>query len=114
MYEYKAVIREVYDGDTVRADIDLGFGMWMHRQALRLAGIDAPELRGETIGAGRAARDFLRNLLLDEPVVIRTHKAGKYGRWLAEIYRELAGGGRVLVNAELIEAGHAVPYPPNP
>ena len=27
MYEYKAIITSVYDGDTVTANIDLGFGV---------------------------------------------------------------------------------------
>jgi len=47
LYHYKAHITKVYDGDTVTADIHLGFNMVMRKQKLRLLGIDTPEIRGE-------------------------------------------------------------------
>ena len=43
MYEYKCKIRKVVDGDTVDVDIDLGFGVWLRKQRVRLVGIDTPE-----------------------------------------------------------------------
>ena len=46
MFEYRAHIIKVYDGDTVTADIDLGFNVILKKQKLRLIGIDAPEIRG--------------------------------------------------------------------
>ncbi|MCW4050800.1 MAG: thermonuclease family protein, partial [Candidatus Bathyarchaeota archaeon] len=85
-YTYRAVVVSVYDGDTIRADIDLGFGFWAHRRPLRLADIDAPELRGDTLEAGRVARDFLKKLVMGRDVLIETSKSGKYGRWLADVY----------------------------
>jgi micrococcal nuclease len=45
MYEYRCKIAKVIDGDTVDVDIDLGFGMWMHKERIRLHGIDTPESR---------------------------------------------------------------------
>lgn len=45
MYEYKAVISRVVDGDTVDVDIDLGFNVWLKKQRIRLYGIDTPESR---------------------------------------------------------------------
>ena len=45
MYEYKAKVLRVVDGDTVDVDIDLGFGIWMHRERVRMMGIDTPESR---------------------------------------------------------------------
>ena len=45
MYEYKCKIRKVVDGDTVDVDIDLGFGVWLRKQRVRLVGIDTPESR---------------------------------------------------------------------
>ena len=45
MYEYKAKILRVVDGDTVDVDIDLGFGVWLHRERVRMMGIDTPESR---------------------------------------------------------------------
>ena len=46
-YLYKATVTEVYDGDTITVDIDLGLNVWLKDQTLRLLGIDTPELRGE-------------------------------------------------------------------
>ena len=40
MYEYRCKIVKVIDGDTVDVDIDLGFGVWMKKQRIRLYGID--------------------------------------------------------------------------
>ena len=45
MYEYRAKLLRVIDGDTVDVDIDLGFGVWMHKERIRLYGIDTPESR---------------------------------------------------------------------
>ena len=45
MYEYKCKVRKIVDGDTVDVDIDLGFGVWLRKQRVRLVGIDTPESR---------------------------------------------------------------------
>ena len=42
MYEYKCKVVKVVDGDTVDVDIDLGFGVWLRKQRVRLVGIDTP------------------------------------------------------------------------
>ena len=47
MYEYKAIVKKVYDGDTITVDIDLGFGITFNDKSIRLSGIDTPEIRGE-------------------------------------------------------------------
>ena len=44
MYEYRCNVVHIVDGDTVDVDIDLGFGVWMKKQRIRLSGIDAPEI----------------------------------------------------------------------
>ena len=116
MYEYKAICIAVYDGDTITVDIDLGFGIWMKKQKIRLYGINAPELRGGTIetkAAGRASRDRLRELILDKEIRIKTHKEdkkGKYGRWLGWAFLKPRDTGlRILsVNERLVAEGHAV------
>lgn len=46
MYTYRALVKSIYDGDTLRADIDLGFGVILADQSLRLLGIDTPEIKG--------------------------------------------------------------------
>jgi micrococcal nuclease len=88
LYRYKAVITDVYDGDTVTADIDLGMGVWLRGQRIRLYGINAPELRGDEREQGMVSRDWLQETVLGQNVVLRTHKdqTGKFGRWLAEIF----------------------------
>ena len=45
MYEYKCKMVKVVDGDTIDVDIDLGFGVWMRNQRIRMHGIDTPESR---------------------------------------------------------------------
>lgn len=88
MYQYRALVTKVYDGDTITVDIDLGFGTWQKGQKIRLYGIDTPEVRGTERAAGLVSRDWLRNAILDTIIVVKTHKdkKGKYGRWLGDIY----------------------------
>lgn len=106
-YWYAAHVVSVYDGDTLRCDIDLGFGVCLRNQALRLYGLDTPELRGDERDAGLAAKSFVVDWLAKRGrnVTLHTHRdrRGKYGRWLAVVY---GANGRNL-NADLIAAGHA-------
>lgn len=60
MYEYRAFVRKVYDGDTVTVDIDLGFDVVLQKQKIRLLRINAPEVRGEQRQEGLKSRDALR------------------------------------------------------
>lgn len=110
-YTYFATVVSVYDGDTITADIDLGFGIKHEGQKLRLFGIDAPEVRGEERPEGLKTRDWMRGHLPEgAKVVIKTHKAdkkGKYGRWLAEIIAEIPGEGWVCLNQRLVALGLA-------
>ena len=59
LYHYRAVVTDVYDGDTVTVDVDLGFHVWVHGEKIRLAHIDAPERKGATKAEGLASGDFL-------------------------------------------------------
>ena len=64
MYEYKCKIRKVVDGDTVDVDIDLGFGVWLRKQRVRLVGIDTPESRTKDLEEkkyGLAQKSFSQN-----------------------------------------------------
>ena len=45
MYEYRAKVIKVIDGDTVDVDIDLGFGIILTDERVRIMGIDTPESR---------------------------------------------------------------------
>lgn len=116
LYEYRAIVDSIYDGDTVRCSIDLGFGIWRRDEPLRLLGINAPEVRGEKREAGIASRDALRTRILGKLVWLRTVRPtvenfpgqdmrDKYGRYLATIWDEEGD-----VNAWMVEQGHAVSY----
>lgn len=111
MYTYKAIITAVYDGDTITADIDLGFRSWLKKVKLRLFGINTPEVRGENKERGKLVRDIVRDMILDKEVILRTYKdkQGKYGRWLADVYIEI-DGKEVHLNQWLVEQNMAVPY----
>ena len=49
MYEYNAELDRVVDGDTVDVNIDLGFGIWIRDERVRVMGIDTPELRSRDL-----------------------------------------------------------------
>ena len=109
LYHYKALITSVYDGDTVTATVDLGLFIKKEKVKIRLYGIDAPELRGETLEKGRESRDFLRSLILDEEIVIQTIKdtKGKYGRYIAKLWMEKEGN-TICINDYIVDKGLAV------
>jgi len=109
LYHYKALITSVYDGDTVTATVDLGLFIKKEKVKIRLYGINAPELRGETLKQGRESRDFLRSLVLNQKVVIQTIKdgKGKYGRYLANIWLDISGD-MVCINDYIVENDLAV------
>lgn len=113
LYAYRAEIVRVVDGDTVIADIDLGFHTWRRGERLRLIGIDAPEPRGATRVAGRASGEALRQIIEGRNVTICTEKdrQGKFGRYLAWIFLDEAGGPATSVNAWLVRNGFARPLP---
>lgn len=93
MYEYRAKVLKVHDGDTIRVEADLGFDV-RHILNVRFYGINTPELRGEELEAGLVARDWLRTQLPEgSSVVLKTYKdrREKFGRYLAEVYCDALG-----------------------
>ncbi len=104
MYEYKARWIEVLDGDTVRAELDLGLDTY-HRLTLRLAGINAPEMGTPE---GEASKKALIERLANSAVLVRTIKdqREKYGRFLGIL--EVGG---LNVNQWLMDNGFAKAYP---
>ena len=112
MYEYKARLLRVVDGDTVDAMVDLGFNVWI-KQRIRLYGVDTWECRTrdkEEKKKGLAAKAFTKEML-GEPKLGRfkivSHGVGKYGRVLGEIYVE----GQLNSLNDLLKAnGHAYSY----
>ena len=118
MYTYKCKILRVVDGDTVDVDIDLGFGVWMHRERVRISGIDAPESRTRDRVEklfGMSAKERVRELLPVGSTATLTCKeydsTGKFGRIIAdfEVYSHAQDAWTSLSNI-LVAEGHAVPY----
>jgi micrococcal nuclease len=116
MYEYKCKILRVVDGDTVDVDIDLGFGVWLRKERVRMMGIDTPESRTrdkEEKKFGLAAKDFVKSKMpVGSMQVLKTEidksgddKKGKFGRIL----------GDFLIDEDrltdiMVSEGHAVAY----
>jgi micrococcal nuclease len=91
MYEYKATVKRVIDGDSLVLDIDLGFYIFMNETKIRLYGLDTPEMNSDDpllrLQAVLATRYLYDNLPVGSKVVIKTvlDKREKYGRLLATI-----------------------------
>jgi micrococcal nuclease len=106
MYQYKAKVIDVYDGDTITAMVDLGFYHYQQMK-FRLYGINTPEIRGEDRDRGIAVRDIVRGMILDKEVIINSYKdkQEKYGRYLANILID-----DLDLNQWLVQNGHAEEY----
>ena len=115
MYEYRCKVVHIVDGDTVDVDIDLGFGVWMKEQRIRLYGIDTPESRTRDLEEkkyGLAAKAYLTGMLDDEAgIILKTYKdkEGKFGRILGELWRTTNYADQ-SINEYMIEKHHAVRY----
>jgi len=110
MFEYRCKLIKVVDGDTIDVDIDLGFGVWLRDQRVRLYGIDTPESRTRDLEEkkyGLAAKDFLIKWTGAGELTIKTHKdeRGKFGRILGEIWTF-----KTNINDKMVYEHHAVPY----
>jgi micrococcal nuclease len=104
MYEYRAVVLRVVDGDTVHLDVDLGFDV-KRRDSFRFYGINAPEI---STAAGKTAKAWLeKRLPVGAVVSVRTQKdkREKYGRYLGTIFLD-----DVNINEQLVTEGHAQRY----
>ena len=110
LYQYKAIVTSVYDGDTCTVDIDLGLHTWVRGEKIRLMRINAPEVRGKSRTKGLRSRDYLRELILDKEIIIGTfkYKKGKYGRYLGEIWLNMDGKDYINVNDLLVKKKYAV------
>jgi len=96
MYEYNAFVIRVVDGDTYDVQIDLGFGLTYgstrHPVRLRLRGVDTPETWRPKTDAerehGEKTTSFVKDLIEEAYVKIKTYKLGIYGRYEADVFVE--------------------------
>ncbi len=117
MYEYKVKITRVVDGDTVDAEVDLGFDTFI-KDRIRLMGLDTPESRTRNKkekALGLAAKAYLKELLRENKgdIILRTSKEGKgkFGRILGKFKIYDAKVDReTTLNEWMIENHYAVAY----
>ena len=122
--KYDVKLIKVVDGDTVDVDIDLGFGIWLHDERVRIMGIDTPESRTRDKIEdlfGEAAKARVKELFKSEHVKLITEEdrkgedmKGKFGRILGDFEIEYKQENNAIVMKRLtqvmIEEGHAVAY----
>jgi len=117
MYTYKISPLKVVDGDTIDAEIDLGFDIKVKKR-VRFMGINAPESRTKDLeekAKGLAAKNRVKALLDGcENIQLKSHGIGKFGRCLGEIMLDMVDGQEKLtlvsLNELLINEGHATEY----
>lgn len=91
MFEYKAVITNVVDGDTFDMDIDLGFNIHIYER-VRLLDIDTPEKFGKEKELGLLVKEYAGCHFTGMEVVIKSEKADtaaetdSFGRWLVRVH----------------------------
>ena len=107
-YIYQAKLIRVVDGDTIDAEVDLGFQLTA-RLRLRLLGLNAAEMHASDPMQRQLALEakcwLKAQLEVHDPFIIRTAKADAFGRYLTDIYC-----GEVYLNQAMIDCGLAVPF----
>ena len=111
MYTYKVTVKKVIDGDTVDVDIDLGFGVVLRKERVRIMGIDTEESRTRDRVEdlfGELAKARLKEILGKQTVLVckKYDAKGKFGRILGDFQ---TNDGRMVTDV-LIREGHAVAY----
>ena len=122
MYEYRCKVLKIIDGDTVDVDIDLGFGIVLKNERVRVMGIDTPESRTRDKVEkqfGLAAKKRLKEMLDNKSgPILKTQinkkgedMKGKFGRILGDctVYHAPTDSWRMVTDI-MVEEGHAVAY----
>ena len=115
MYEYSCKIVRVVDGDTVDVDIDLGFGVWMHKQRIRMYGIDTPESRTRDLEEkkfGLMAKEIVKKWVPEgstQTLITRKDKSGKYGRILGS-FKIVFDEEETTLNEWMVKYKYGVEY----
>ena len=106
-------ISKVVDGDTIDADIDLGFDISLSKR-IRLAGIDTPESRTTNIkekAMGLESKEWLKKTLEGaKDILIKTElpdSTEKYGRIIGHLF---INGQETSLNNQMIYEGYALAY----
>ena len=116
MYEYRCKVLRVVDGDTVDVDIDLGFGIVLKDERVRIMGIDTPESRTRDKVEklfGLASKARLKELIGGRSGPILKTQINKKGEDMKGKFGRILGDFQVgarMVTEILCEEGYAVPY----
>jgi micrococcal nuclease len=105
MYRYKAKLLKIVDGDTIDAEINLGFSILVHKR-VRLWKINAPETRTRDLQEkkqGKRTKRRLKELLRanDNHFELISHGFGKFGRCLGEIFIDNRSINDLLIEEDL-------------
>ena len=118
MYNYNAKCTRVVDGDTIDAEIDLGFDIKVTKR-IRLGGINAPESRTRNKvekKLGLAAKERLKEIMdgAANCFELESSEIGKFGRVIGKLHIDKIAGKdvitKVCVNDCLVKEGYAVEY----
>jgi micrococcal nuclease len=109
MYEYKARIVDVYDGDTFTFEVDLGFSIAV-TEKIRLAGINTPEVRGSSKVEVKMVSDYVRSIILGKEVIIQVFKKGKFGRYIAYVFFDNLTGIPCNLTEHLLQRNYGVEF----
>jgi micrococcal nuclease len=118
IYNYNAICTRVVDGDTIDAEIDLGFDIKVTKR-IRLGGINAPESRTRNKvekKLGLAAKERLKEIMEGAAncFELESSEIGKFGRVIGKLHIDKIAGKSVItkvcVNDCLVKEGYAVEY----
>ncbi len=112
IYRVKEVLK-IVDGDTIDADIDLGFDISLTKR-VRLNGIDTPESRTTDLkekALGLEVKEWLKHKLEGaKDILIKTQlpdSTEKYGRILGNLY---INNESLSLNEQMVNTGYAWSY----
>ena len=112
VYRIKSITK-VVDGDTIDANIDLGFDISLTKR-IRLAGIDSPESRTTNLkekALGLESKEWLKKALEGaKDILIKTEKPDsteKYGRIIGHLF---INDQETSLNNQMIDEGYALEY----
>ena len=112
VYRIKSITK-VVDGDTIDANIDLGFDISLTKR-IRLAGIDTPESRTRNLeekALGLESKEWLKKALEGaKDILIKTElpdSTEKYGRIIGHLF---INDQETSLNNQMIDEGYALAY----
>ena len=105
-YIYNVELVKVVDGDTIRANISLGYDLYLKNRSIRISQLDTPESRINTKRFPERTKEKELGLLAKEKVkewlvgkiTIRSYGTDKYGRVLADVFCEQGNVAEMLKN----------------